>query len=160
MNGRLILVTAAALLMAGFALAAPMKMDTPAPTAPMPAPKLPPPMPMDHSAMDHGAAPAAMDGIVGMPEGIKGPTLKFPDGNMYFYVENDGAHVVALNGEGEVKWRREPFAEYPAPGEKVSPITGLSTPGYDPDTGRRVLMVRSATGFRGLEMISGDYLLG
>ena len=117
-------------------------------------------MPMDHSAMDHGSAAAGSGEIVGMPAGIKGPTLKFPDGNMYFYVENDGAHVVALNGEGEVKWRREPFVEFPAPGEKVSPITALSTPGYDPDSGRRVLMVRSATGFRGLEMISGDYLLG
>ena len=98
--------------------------------------------------------------MLGMPAGITGPKLEFPEGDMFFYVENDGRHVVALDGEGKLKWRREPFVEYPARGERLSPITSLTTPGYDAGTGRRVLLVKSATGFRGLEMISGDYLMG
>ena len=57
-------------------------------------------------------------------------------------------------------WRREPFVEFPIDGERASPIRELKISGYDSRTGHRVLMVRNATSFRGLDMISGDYVMG
>ena len=101
MKRRLILGVAAIALTAGYAMAAPtgairegMPLPPPAPAAPpaVAEPLMGPPPPM-----------------LGMPAGITGPKLEFPEGDMFFYVENDGRHVVALDGEGKLKWRRDPW---------------------------------------------------
>lgn len=120
---------------------------------------------MDHSNMlgmdhgDHAAAGGEAEGVP-LPPGLKGPTLQFTDASVAFYVENDGTHLVAINNNGERMWRREPFVEYPIEGERPSPIRALQVSGYDQRSGHRVLIVRNSTSFRGLDMLSGDYIMG
>jgi len=147
MNRRLMLTALAALPLAACATAAP---DHAAMAG------------MDHGnmpGMDHGA-PADQEAAIHLPEGLKGPTLQFTEASVAFYVENDGTHLVAINNNGERMWRREPFVEYPIEGERASPIRALQISGYDQRSGHRVLIVRNATSFRGLDMISGDYVMG
>ena len=75
------------------------------------------PEPMDHSAhaaAETAAAPQAL--IRGVPPGLKGPVLNFEEANVAFYVEMDGTHLVAVNNNGEMMWRREPYVEFPSDG--------------------------------------------
>jgi hypothetical protein len=122
------------------------------------------PEPMDHSMhalADEPQQPMVVDRTIrGLPADVKGPVLRFAEADVAFYVENDGTHLVALNANGEMMWRREPFVEYRIPGERASPIRSLQVSGYDSRTGHRVLLVRNATSFRGVDMISGDYVMG